>query len=101
MKNCIVLSQYMVMDDATGTEIMQVRRTIRDNVDRAQAMLEPHKVTVKKVHEQTYWNHNAMSQCYGVALEFETQEDYVMAKLLIHDLLQQLNQENMPPWSLQ
>lgn len=99
MKNCLVLSRYIVMDDASGNEIMQVRRLVRDSLERAHAILEPHKVAVKKIHEQTYWDHNVMGQCYGVALEFETQEDYVMAKLLVHDLLQQLEQENLPPWA--
>ena len=86
------------MDDDTGTEVMQMRRKIREDIGHAMKILEPHKVNIKKVHEQTFWDHKLMGQTHGVALEFETTEDYVMAKLLIHDLVVELHQQNSP-WS--
>jgi hypothetical protein len=97
-KHYIILSRYMFMDDDTGTEVMQMRRKIREDIGRAMEILEPHKVNIKKVHEQNFWDHKFMGQTHGVALEFETTEDYVMAKLLIHDLVDELRQQNSP-WS--
>lgn len=94
-ENCIILSRYTFMDDDTGTEVMQMRRRIREDIGRAMEILEPHKVNIKRVHEQNFWDHKFMGQIHGVVLEFETTEDYVMAKLLIHDLVVELNS----PWS--
>lgn len=98
-KNCIILGRYTAMDDDTGTEIMQLRRRMRDDVGRAVEILAPHKISILRVHEQNFWDHNFLGQVYGVALEFETVEDYVMAKLLIHDLVDELRRLHSPPWS--
>ncbi len=96
-KNTIVLARYCAMDDDTGTEIMQMRRRIREDIGRAFEILNEHQVNVKQVIEQDFWDHKFLGQVHGVALEFESQEDLVMAKLLIHDLIDELKQSST--WS--
>jgi len=97
-KHYIVLSRYCVLDDDTGTEIMQMRRRIREDVCRANEILQEHHINIKHVHEQNAWDHTMMGNTHGVALEFESQEDLVMAKLLIHDLIDELRKSSSP-WS--
>ncbi len=93
-KNTIVLARYCAMDDDTGTEVMQMRRRIREDIGRAFEILNEHKVNVKQVIEQNFWDHQFLGQVHGVALEFESQEDLVMAKLLIHDLIDELKRSS-------
>lgn len=93
-ENCIILGQYVVLDDDTGTEILHRRRKIREDIERVLEILEPHRVAIKKIHEQSFWNPMLMGNSHSVTLEFETTEDYTMANLLIKDLVDKLKKQN-------
>jgi hypothetical protein len=93
-KNYIVLGRYVVFDDDTGTEIVRRRQRIREDISIVAERLRPHNIFIKNVKEETFWDHRVYGQSHGVALEFETKEDLVMATILIQDLIDQIQKNS-------
>ena len=70
-------------DDMTGSDWIQLRQDCINLAAKMQAQLEEHNVKVADVYINDTYNHMTYEKVYKVAIGFESQEDLVMAKLIL------------------
>lgn len=86
MKHYLKVKKYIIYDDSTGTEQVELRRKIREDIEFMLKELAPHQIT-PKVHSESFWDHRTLGQVHAVALEFENKNDLALSVLLLQSVI--------------